>query len=83
MGDPIEVEAISRVLHHKSGRTTLIGTVKSNLGHSETVSGICSVIKVTLALESGFIPPTIGIKEFNPGLKLREQNIDVVTEVTK
>lgn len=76
------MEALSRVLHHKSGRPTLIGTVKSNLGHSEAVSGICSIIKVTLALEHGLIPPTIGIKNLNPALRLNERNVEVVTKLT-
>ncbi|EHL02619.1 putative Lovastatin nonaketide synthase [Glarea lozoyensis 74030] len=83
IGDPIEVEALSRVFQHRSGRPTLIGSVKTNLGHSEAVSGITSIVKVTLALENGIIPPTIGIKEFNPKLKLSERNVEVVTKNTK
>jgi acyl transferase domain-containing protein/NADPH:quinone reductase-like Zn-dependent oxidoreductase len=83
IGDPVEVEALSRVFKHKSGRPTLIGSVKTNLGHSEAVSGITSIIKVTLALENGIIPPTIGIKRLNPKLKLSERNVEVVTKNTK
>lgn len=59
---------------------TLIGSVKTNLGHSEAVSGISSIIKVTLALEHGIIPPTIGIKQINPDLRLSERNVEVVTK---
>ena len=78
------MDAISRVLRHKTGRATPIGTVKSNLGHSEAASGICSVIKVTLALEKGFIPPgAIGITKLNPELKLKERNVEVVTRLTQ
>ncbi|KAG9237170.1 reducing type I polyketide synthase 10 [Amylocarpus encephaloides] len=80
VGDPIEVEALSRVFHHKSGKPTLIGSVKTSLGHSEAVSGISSIIKVTLALENRVIPPTIGIRNLNPELKLSERNVEVVTE---
>jgi acyl transferase domain-containing protein len=83
VGDPIEVEALSKVLNHKSGRPTLVGTVKANLGHSEAVSGICSIIKVTLALEHGLIPPTIGIKKINPNLRLVQRNVEVVTQLTE
>lgn len=82
MGDPIEVEALSRVLRNKSGRATLIGSVKTNLGHNEAASGITSIIKVALAFEKSMIPPTIGIKHINPALKLAERNIQVVTEPT-
>ena len=83
MGDPIEIEALSRVFQHKLGHPTLVGSVKTNLGHSEAVSGISSVIKVTLALENGLIPPTIGIKNINPNLKLHERNVEVVTKLTQ
>lgn len=46
------------------GRTEplLIGSVKSNIGHSEPASGLCSVAKVIIAMESGFIPPNINFK---------------------
>ena len=57
----------------------MIGSVKTNLGHSEAVSGILSVVKVALTLENRLIPPTIGIRHLNPELKLDERNIEVVT----
>ncbi|KAI9724598.1 MAG: Type I Iterative PKS [Chrysothrix sp. TS-e1954] len=82
VGDPIEVDALSRVLNHRSGRPTLVGSVKTNLGHSEAVSGITSIMKVALALEKGVIPPTIGLDNVNPDLKLDERNVSVVTKVT-
>lgn len=82
VGDPIEVEALSHVFHHKSGHPSLIGSIKTNLGHSEAVSGISSVIKVVLAFERGFIPPTIGVNNINPNLKLAERNVEIVTKPT-
>ncbi|KAM0804375.1 reducing type I polyketide synthase 10 [Usnea florida] len=82
VGDPIEVEALSRVFHHRSGRKTLVGSIKPNIGHSEAVSGISSVIKVTMSLEHRLIPPTIGIKRVNPELKLDERGIEIATELT-
>lgn len=56
----------------------MIGSVKTNLGHSEAVSGITSVIKTTLALENRLIPPTIGVRNINPELKLTQRNVEVV-----
>ena len=80
MGDPIEVEALSRVFQHKSGYRTLIGSLKTNLGHSEAVSGITSVIKVVLALEHQLIPPTIDVKQVNPQIELDKWNVEIVTQ---
>ncbi|KAH7371738.1 hypothetical protein BKA66DRAFT_572707 [Pyrenochaeta sp. MPI-SDFR-AT-0127] len=80
VGDGIEVEAFSRVIRHRTRRPMLIGGVKTNLGHTEAVSGIASIIKVSLALERGIIPKTIGITNLNPKLRLEERNVQVVTE---
>lgn len=46
VGDPEELNAIDKVF--SPGRTTplKIGSIKSNLGHSEPASGICSIAKV-------------------------------------
>ncbi|QKX55823.1 uncharacterized protein TRUGW13939_02921 [Talaromyces rugulosus] len=82
VGDPVEVEALSRVFNHKTDSPISIGSVKPNLGHSEAASGLASIIKVTLALERNIIPPTIGIKHINPNLKLVERNFQVPTEPT-
>lgn len=69
------------MFQRRDGQPILIGSVKSGLGHSEAASAISSIIKVTLAFEEEVIPPTIGIKEFNPGLKLEERNVQVVTKL--
>ncbi len=78
MGDPIEINALSNAFNTISRPTLLIGSNKPNVGHGEAVSGLTSIIKATLALEHRLIPPTRGIKELSPNLKLRERNIDVV-----
>lgn len=59
----------------------MIGSIKSNIGHSEPASGLCSVTKAIIAMESGFIPPNLhfktpreGIPAFQEGrLKVRER----------
>lgn len=72
VGDPIEVEALSRVFSkgRSSNDPLLIGSVKTNLGHSEAASGISGLIKVVLALENNRIPASVGVKTLNPKRKL-------------
>ena len=83
VGDPIEVEALSRVFGESHSETPLlIGSVKTNVGHSEAASGITSIIKTTMALEQGLIPATIGLGTLNPNIKASEWNVKVVTEQT-
>ncbi|KAI1097720.1 putative polyketide synthase [Jackrogersella minutella] len=78
VGDPIEVDAISRVFSDRTGRPILIGSVKTNLGHSEATSGITSVIKVVLAMENRRIPATINLETINPKISKPEFNIEIV-----
>ena len=48
VGDPEEVNALDKVFC--TGRKTplRIGSIKSNLGHSEPASGLCSIAKVNM-----------------------------------
>ncbi|KAI1439451.1 putative polyketide synthase [Annulohypoxylon stygium] len=80
VGDPIEVDAISRVFSRSIQRPILIGSVKTNLGHSEPTSGITSVIKVILAMEHRIIPPTINLKKINPKISNSKFNVEIVRE---
>ena len=79
-GDPIEVEAISRVFKRSASNPLLIGSVKTNVGHGEAVSGLSGIIKTVLALEKGQIPPTIGVKKINPKIKTTEWGVEIVTK---
>ncbi|KAK6513545.1 hypothetical protein TWF281_005168 [Arthrobotrys megalospora] len=80
VGDPIEVDAVSRVFNRPSRRPLRIGSVKTNVGHSEAASAIASVIKVTMAMENNFIPPTIGISRINPKIQSEKIGVEIVTE---
>ncbi|KAH8198332.1 hypothetical protein TruAng_007487 [Truncatella angustata] len=82
VGDPIEVSAIGQVFagSRSSSNPLLIGSIKSNMGHSEPSSGIAGVMKAVLAIERGIIPPTIGIETLNPNVDLKEGRLRIVTE---
>lgn len=83
MGDPIEVSAIGRVFANLRDENTPlpIGSIKPNLGHSESASAIASIMKVVMALEKGEIPPTRGISKFNPNIDFKGSRTKVVTEM--
>ncbi|KAF2973192.1 hypothetical protein GQX73_g454 [Xylaria multiplex] len=84
VGDPIEVAAIGRIFADRKSSTNplLIGSIKSNMGHSEPSSGIAGVMKAVLAIERGVIPPTIGIQSLNPNIDLKDGRLKIVTEST-
>lgn len=78
-GDPIEARAIASVFSHgrASDEPLRVGSVKTNIGHTETASGVAAIIKVALALEKGQIPPSINFKNPNDKLNLEEWKLKV------
>lgn len=61
-----------------------MGSVKSNIGHSESSAGVCSVTKVCLAFETGLIAPNINFTKIRPGIpSLEDGRLSVCTDVTK
>lgn len=74
MQDPIEVRAIAKTLGAARSQSSsieetlplFVGSVKTNVGHTEGCAGIAGVIKTVLCLESGWIPPVAGLSEINP-----------------
>ncbi|OTB12751.1 hypothetical protein K445DRAFT_65805 [Daldinia sp. EC12] len=83
VGDPIEVDAIGRCFSPREGPPLLIGSVKTNVGHSEGASGLTSILKIVQSFESGQIAPSRGVVKLNPKLILAERNLKVATEVEK
>ncbi len=58
LGDAIELEAAAAVLGpgREPDRPLLVGSVKTNIGHLESASGVASLIKVVLSMQHGVIP---------------------------
>jgi acyl transferase domain-containing protein/NADPH:quinone reductase-like Zn-dependent oxidoreductase/NADP-dependent 3-hydroxy acid dehydrogenase YdfG len=81
VGDPIEVDAVGRCFGPREGAPLLIGSVKTNVGHSEGASGLTSIIKVVKSMEEGKIAPSYGITKLNPKLILDERGLKVATQV--
>ncbi|KAK3681631.1 hypothetical protein B0T22DRAFT_299554 [Podospora appendiculata] len=81
-GDPIEARAIAAVFGGPERTEKLrIGSIKTNIGHTEAASGLAGLIKVVLALEKGQIPPSVNFDKPNPKLKLDEWGLKVATEL--
>ena len=72
MGDPIEIAALTQAFRPTGDKTgwCRIGSVKTNIGHLDTAAGVASLIKVSLALRNGELPPSLNFEEPNPRLDL-------------
>ncbi|KAJ5287210.1 ketoacyl-synt-domain-containing protein [Penicillium angulare] len=82
-GDSIETAAMAEAMSARSSgdRPMYIGTVKPNIGHGESASGVASIMKSVLMFKKSIIPPHIGIKgTINPSIptqKLDSLNIQI------
>ena len=67
-GDPVEFGALAAVLEEgrEPGRQAFVGSLKTNLGHTEAAAGVAGLIKTALALHHGCaIPPSLHYKTPN------------------
>lgn len=80
LGDPIEASALGAVLGPRRETDTLIGSVKSNIGHSESAAGIASLIKVVLAIQNDTLPPSVNFSEPNRYIDFEKERLEVVED---
>ncbi len=81
LGDPIEINALANAYGEGRpvGRPLLIGSVKTNIGHLESASGMASLVKVILALEREVIPPQVHFSQPNRKVAWEKIQASVVT----
>ncbi|WP_336969895.1 type I polyketide synthase [Sphingobium aromaticiconvertens] len=74
VGDPIEVAALTSAFRQSTDRVGFcaIGSVKGNIGHTDTAAGVAGVIKVALALHHGELPATLNFTAPNPACALED-----------
>lgn len=81
-GDRAELSALGAVL--AEGRTSpcLVGSVKTNVGHTEGAAGIAGLIKTVLALNHRVLPPSLHCRDLNPVIPWSELPVRIVRELT-
>lgn len=80
LGDPVEVNALGRVLGNRRLAPLLLGSVKTNFGHLEAAAGVAGLIKLVLALQHEEIPPHLHLKRKNPFIAWNDFQIDLPTK---
>ncbi|MDC0667756.1 type I polyketide synthase [Nannocystis radixulma] len=81
LGDPIEAAALGAVLG--AGRPDehplAIGSVKTNIGHTEGAAGIAGLIKIVLAMRHRAVPPSLHLRTPNPHIPFAALHLRVPT----
>jgi iturin family lipopeptide synthetase A len=68
LGDPVEIAALKKAFNTDKKQFCAVGSVKTNIGHLDTASGVAGLIKTVLALKHKQIPPSLHFKNPNKAI---------------
>ncbi|KQB83469.1 polyketide synthase Pks13 [Corynebacterium lowii] len=82
LGDPIEATALGEVLGagREASNPTLLGSAKSNFGHSESAAGSAGLAKVILSMKNEVLPPSIHFVGPNRYIDFDAERLEVVED---
>ncbi|XP_053118440.1 phthioceranic/hydroxyphthioceranic acid synthase-like [Hemicordylus capensis] len=84
--DAIEAESLGNIIGKKRSpkvSALKIGSVKGNIGHTESAAGAAGLIKVLLMMHHGKIVPSLRFSESNSSINTEKLNLCVPTMVEK
>lgn len=84
LGDPIEVQAAAAAYgaSRDADRPLLMGSVKTNIGHTESASGAAGLIKVVLSLQHETLPQSLHFENPSPHIPWDSLSVRVVDKAT-
>ncbi|KAI1106150.1 hypothetical protein F4804DRAFT_59666 [Jackrogersella minutella] len=87
-GDLAEANALARTFGASrriaacNSDPVLVGSVKTNIGHTEGVSGLAAIIKAAFAMKNRQVPANQNYAVGNPKIKLNDWHLRVPTSLT-
>ncbi|MEO0823445.1 MAG: type I polyketide synthase, partial [Pseudomonadota bacterium] len=82
-GDPVELDAIGQVLATGRESPLPVGSVKTNIGHTEAAAGIAGLVKAILAVKHGKVPPSLHHHTPNPEIDWAGLRLSVPTALAE
>jgi acyl transferase domain-containing protein len=83
-GDPIELAALAQAYSEGAVKpgSIAIGSVKTNIGHTDAAAGVSGLLKVVLSLENEVLPPMLNFSRPNPEIDMDASPFHVHVEAT-
>ncbi|MFI9203130.1 type I polyketide synthase [Streptomyces sp. NPDC053048] len=80
LGDPVEVAALNRAFGPTGPGRTVLGSVKTNIGHLDAAAGMAGLIKTALMLRHRTLVPSLHFRSPNPDIDFAAGPFRVGTE---
>lgn len=83
-GDPVEIGAIGQIcsVNRPADQPLFVGSVKTNLGHTEGAAGVAGLIKIALAVYHRHIPASLHLEQKNPAIPWDAYKLDIPQTLT-